>query len=55
MGNNVFDNSVNSTVSAAYTPDNIQVLEGLETCTGKTYPQINILGGGTKDNLGGNR
>ena len=30
MGNNVFDNSVNSTVSAAYTPDNIQVLEGLE-------------------------
>ena len=30
MDNNVFDNSVNSTVSAAYTPDNIQVLEGLE-------------------------
>ncbi len=28
-----------------------QVLEGLETCTGKTYPQINILGGGTKDKL----
>ena len=28
-----------------------QVLEGLETCTGKTYPQINILGGGTKDGL----
>ena len=28
-----------------------QVLKGLETCTGKTYPQINVLGGGTKDTL----
>lgn len=28
-----------------------QVLEGLQKCTGKTYPQINILGGGTKDTL----
>ena len=27
------------------------VLEGLETCTGKTYPVIHVLGGGTKDRL----
>ena len=27
------------------------VLEGIETCTGKTYPVIHVLGGGTKDRL----
>ena len=28
-----------------------QVLGGLTACTGKRYPQINVLGGGTKDTL----
>lgn len=27
------------------------VFEGLKDCTGKNYPQINIVGGGTKDGL----